>query len=818
MLKHNLRLIFRKFKKDKSTFSINLLGLTIGLVVAISIFGWVINELSYDKFHTKSDRIYRIVNERFQHGEMVQKGTITYPTIGPTMLKDYPEITNNTRISYQGIMNIAKDDKIIRIDNAQFTDQHFFEMFDFELLAGDRKTALAETNQVVLTEGVAKQLFDIRNENYESIIGESIVMDRDEHPSKVVGVLKDFPSNSIFQPTILGSYATFIRYSGEGADNSWDWSDFYHFVELDKQADAAALEAKFPAFSQKYFVDEGLVQSEENFYLQPLEDAYLQSADLEYEIMKTGNARAVWSLLGIAFIILIIAWVNYINLSSVKAIERAKEVGLRRVIGAGKKQLTFQFLQEAFLINVIAILVAIPMTILFKPWFNKVMGVDQSGTIIPHFDSTAYLMYGSFGLLIILGILISGLYPSYLLSSKNTPEVLKGKFQNTAGSKFLRKGLVVSQFTMSISLIIITMFVYRQINFLNEKDLGVKIDQVMVFNGPELSSWDSLFIEKMNSFTASLDQYPNIKSANSSNRVPGQRTGRIFSMTKKGDEPGNNYMCNFINADYKYDDTYDLKTLAGRFFRPEDSNVDGNLVNNVAINEATRKMLSFENNEAAIGKVVNFFGNDYTIVGVFNDYHQRSIHQSIEPLVIVPYYSTFNQISVKVAANNIDQTIAQVKSKYESFFPNNPFTYYFLDDQFAQLYQADKSFSQILLFFTFLAIFVACLGLFGLASYTAYLRTKEIGIRKVLGSSVSQIVTLLSIDFLKLVFVAVLLAMPIAWYCSQQWLQAYEYRISLEATVFIMSGVIALGIAFFTISFQSLQAAFGNPVDSLKNE
>ena len=343
MLKHNLRLIFRKFKKDKSTFSINLIGLTVGLVVAISIFGWVINELSYDKFHVKSDNIYRVINERFQNGEMVQKGTITYPTIGPTMLKDYPEVINNTRISYQGTMNIAKDDKILRIDDAQFTDQHFFEMFDFELLAGDKNTALSETNQVVLTEGIAKQLFDIRNENYESIIGESIVMDRDEHPSKVVGVLKDFPSNSIFQPTVLGSYATFIRYSGEGADNSWDWSDFYHYLELDPKADVVALEAKFPAFSKKYFVDEGLTQSEERFFLQPLADAYLYSSDLEYKIMKTGSARSVWSLLAIAIMILTIAWVNYINLSSVKAIERAKEVGLQRVIGAGKKQLTFQF-------------------------------------------------------------------------------------------------------------------------------------------------------------------------------------------------------------------------------------------------------------------------------------------------------------------------------------------------------------------------------------------------------------------------------------------------------------------------------------------
>ncbi len=818
MLKHNLRLVFRKFKKDKSTFLINLIGLSVGFVVALTIFGWGIVELSYDKFHTKSDQIYRVINERFQNGEMVQKGAITYPTIGPTMFKDYPEVINNTRISYQGTMNIAKDDKIIRIDEAQFTDQHFFEMFDFELLAGDRKTALSETNQVVLTQEIAKQLFDIRNEDYESIIGEFIVMDRDEHPSKVVGVLKDFPSNSIFQPTVLGSYATFIRYSGEGADNSWDWSDFYHYLELDANADVAALEAKFPAFSKKYFVDEGLTQSEEKFFLQPLADAYLHSSDLEYKIMKTGSARAVWSLLAIAIMILVIAWVNYINLSSVKAIERAKEVGLRRVIGAGKRQLTFQFLQEAFFVNVLAVVLAIPLTFLFQPWFYDVMGVDQSAAIIPHLDSLSYLMYGGFGLLIFLGILISGLYPSYLLSSKNTPEVLKGKFQNTTSSRFLRKGLVVSQFTMSISLIIITMFVYRQIKFLNQKDLGVKIDQVMVFNGPELTGWDSLFIEKMNAFTASLSQFPNIQSANTSSRVPGQRTGRIFSLKVKGDEDNTSFMSNFINADSKYDDTYDLKTLAGRFFRPDDSNTDGSLVKNIVINEAARKMVDIESNEAAIGQVFNFFGNDYNVVGVFNDYHQRSIHHAIEPLVIVPYYATFNPVSVKMATTNIDQTIAQVKTSYESFFPNNAFEYTFLDDQFARLYQADKNFGQILLFFTFLAIFVACLGLFGLASYTAHLRTKEIGIRKVLGSSVSQIVKLLSFDFLKLVFVAVLLAMPIAWYCSQQWLQAYEYRIPMEATVFIFSGGIALGIAFFTISFQSLKAAFGNPIESLRNE
>jgi putative ABC transport system permease protein len=818
MFQHHLKLALRNFRKDKSTFLINLTGLSVGLMVAISIFSWAIHELSYEKFHTKSDQIYRIVNERFQNGEMIQKGTITYPTIGPTMLKEYPEVVNASRIFYQGNMALTNGDKVIQVDDSQFTDQHFFELFDYELLAGDRNTALSNTNEIVLTKSVANQLFDLRNDNYESLIGKYIVMNLDEHPSKVVGIIKDFPVNSIFQCSVLASYATFIRYTGENADISWDFSDFYHFIELDKQADPAILEAKFPAFSEKHFVYRNDTESAEKFYLQPLSDVHLYSADLEYEIMKTGSARSVWALLGIAFIILLIAWVNYINLSSVKAIEKAKEIGLRRVIGAGKKQLTLQFLQEAFLINLLAFLVAIPLITFFRPWFYNIMGIDQGRTISTALGSTEYLLYGGCALLMFSGILISGLYPSWLLSSKSTPDVLKGKFQNTKGSKALRKTLVTAQFTMSISLIIITIFAYQQIKFMDNKELGLNIDQVMVFNGPTLTNFDTTFIDKMNAFTAALDQFPGIKKAATSNRVPGERMGRIFGLTIKGGNPDKGYMCNQMHADAKYAETYGLQTLAGRFFRQEDSNYNGQLVNNIIINEATRKMAGFSTNEEAIGQVFNFFGGGFNVVGVVNDFHQRSIHHAIEPLIIIPYYSPYSPISVKVAAATIDQTIAQIEQTYQSFFPANVFEYSFLDKQFAQLYSADKNFSKMLLFFTFLAILIACLGLFGLASYIAHLRTKEIGVRKVLGSSITQIVALLSFDFLKLVFVAVLLASPIAWYCSKEWLNSYEYRIAIEGSVFLWAGVIALSTAFLTISAQSLKAALANPVESLRND
>ncbi len=818
MLKYNLLIALRNFKKDKTTFAINLIGLTAGLVVAISIFSWVLHELSYEGFHAKSDQIYRIINERFQNGEMVQKGTITYPTIGPTMQKDFPEVVDATRIFYQGQMTLTKGDKIVRTGESHFVDHRFFELFDFELLAGDHNTVLTQTNQVVLTATIAQKLFNVRNQDYDPLIGENIVMDRDEHPSEIVGVIADFPANSIFQSEVLGSYPTLVRYLGERVDNSWDWSDFYHFVELAEGTDVAALEAKFPAFSEKYFKERTETQSVEKFYLQPLSEAHLYSAGLEYEIMRTGNARAVWSLLAIAFLILLIAWVNYVNLSSVKAIERTREVGLRRVIGAGKGQITRQFLAEAFLMNAIALMVAIPLSRFFQPWFYGVMGADAQSALATPPGTTEYLLYGGCGALMLVGILLSGLYPSWLLSSKNTPEVLKGKFRNTKGSQLFRKSLVVGQFTISVGLIIVTIFAYQQIKFMNEKDIGLNIDQVMVFNGPELTGWDSLFIEKMNAFTTSLRQFPNIKNASTSNRIPGDGMARIFGLTVKGDEPGKGYMCNVFHADAQYDDTYGLQTLAGRFFRPDDSNFDGALVNNIVVNEAARKRLGFASNDECLGQQLHFYGRDFNVIGVVNDFHQMSVHHPIEPLVIMPLYSTYSPVSVRVSPQNIDQTIAQIQSSYQQFFPGNAFEYRFLDSQFAQLYAADINFSRMLLFFTALAIFVACLGLFGLASYMAHLRTKEIGVRKVLGSSVGQIVALLSKDFLKLVLIAVVLAAPLAWYCAGAWLQGYEYRIPMEWTVFILSGAVALVIAFLTIGVQSFRAALVNPVESLKSE
>ena len=818
MLKYNLLIALRNFKKDKTTFAINLIGLTAGLVVAISIFSWVLYELSYDNFHAKSDQIYRIINERFQNGEMVQKGTITYPTIGPTMQKDFPEVVNTTRIFYQGQMTFTKADKIIRVEEVHFVDHRFFELFDFELLAGDRNTALTKTNQLVLTETIAQKLFNISDKNYDALIGESVIIGRNEDPCEVIGVIADLPANSIFQSEVLGSYPTLVRYMGERVENSWDWSDFYHFIELAEGTDVAALEAKFPAFSKKYFKERTETESVEKFYLQPLSQAHLYSSGLEYEIMRTGNARAVWSLLAIAFLILLIAWMNYVNLSSVKAIERAREVGLRRVIGAGKGQITRQFLTEALLINAIALFAAIPLSRLFQPWFFNIMGADPKTTLATPAGSTEYLLYGGCITLMFLAILLSGLYPSWLLSSKNTPEVLKGKFRNTKESQLFRKSLVIGQFTISVGLIIVTIFAYQQVKFMNEKDIGLNVDQIMVFNGPELTRWDSLFIHKMNTFTAELRQFPNIKNASTSSRVPGDGMARIFGLTVKGDESNKGYMCNVFDADAQYDDTYGLQTLAGRFFRPEDSNYNGRLVNNIVINETARKRLGFIDNDECLGQQLHFYERDFNIVGVVNDFHQMSVHHPIEPLVIIPYYATGSPISVRLSPQNIDQTIAQIQNTYHNFFPGNAFEYRFLDSQFAQLYAADKNFSRMLLFFTVLAIFVACLGLFGLASYIAHLRTKEIGVRKVLGSSVGEIVALLSKDFLKLVLIAVLLAAPLAWYCTKAWLQGYEYRIPIQWAVFIFSGVVALAIAFLTIGFQSFRAALANPVESLKTE
>ncbi|MEM1121461.1 MAG: ABC transporter permease [Bacteroidota bacterium] len=396
---------------------------------------------------------------------------------------------------------------------------------------------------------------------------------------------------------------------------------------------------------------------------------------------------------------------------------------------------------------------------------------------------------------------------------------MKGTFSKDLGGGWLRKGLVVFQFTMSIALISATWLVSKQIGYMSQQELGFEVDQIMTVNSPELTRFDSMFIERMQTFKAELKKSPQINHVTASSRLPGQRTGRIFQIRKVGtDDSEQTFTSNFIGADFDYAETYGLTPLAGRFLRRDDHNTEFRNLKNVAITAAMVKMLGFENNEKAVGQRLNFFGKDWTIVGVMPDFHQRSLHFGVKPLLFAPFYSTGNPLSLNITGKNVDETVAYTKSVYQKIFPGNTFQFAFLNADFQRLYEADQRFGNILSFFTLLTIFIACLGLFGLASYTTFLRTKEIGVRKILGASATNIITLLSKDFLKLVLVAMLLAAPIAWLTMDFWLKDFAYRIEVQWWIFAVAGIGAISIAFLTVSLQSVKAAFANPVKSLKSE
>lgn len=820
MIRNFFKITLRNLIKNKTQTLILISGLTMGMATCILLLQYVSYELSFDNFHENKENIYRVINQRYQNGTSVQKGTITYPTIGPTMKEEYPEIKNATRIAFSSDIMLTKDDRVEPIEPGLWVDEHFFEIFDFELLAGDPLTLLDEPRELVLTRQLADRYFPAAKGNYEAIIGKELGIDRYFDNFKVVGICEDIPANSHLQFEMLLSYASCIQYWGEGADNSWNWSDFYHYIELEPKADVAALETKFLDFSKRYFKKGEVSGGEEVFTLQALSDAHLYSADLEYEIGQTANGTAVWSLSIIAFFILFLAWINYVNLSSVRAIERSKEVGVRKVVGASRGQLIGQFLTEAFLTNLISLSLALIVVDLLTPWFATNFGIEK--TALGFFSGAHFNLYLFLGLgsLIVMGVLISGAYPAWLLSSTRMSGVLKGVFMKDVKGAWLRKGLVVFQFTMSIALITGAYLVARQINFMSKQDLGINIEEIMIINSPEMTIPDSSFISRMDAFKAALVDIAGVEHATTSNRAPGERMGRAFNIRTKNADPGRPTLSsNVVNVDYTYAETYGIEPIAGRYFRSTDHSVNLGAVDKIVLNETAANMLGYTDIEMAIGASINMYDRDWQIVGVVPDFHQRSLHHAIEPIIFLPFYGTSNLLSLKVTkGQELDRVISAVKSTYAAFFPGNTFQHSFLDERFQRLYEADFRFGNILSFFTLLTILIACLGLFGLASYMTFLRTKEIGVRKVLGASVAGIVALLSKDFLKLVVIAILLSSPIAYFVLDQWLEGFAYQIEIQWWVFLLAGGLALGLAFLTVGFQSLKAALHHPADSLRNE
>jgi putative ABC transport system permease protein len=817
MLTNYFIIAYRNVLKNKVFSAINIVGLAIGLASCLLIFQFVTFELSYDKFNTKFDRTYRVTNDRFQNGKLIQHGTIMYPTIGATMAKDFPEIDDYVRIMPSGDMKVKSDEKLFRISSPLYTDDRFFSVFSFPLLAGDRNASLKDPYSAVLPKVVADKLYGVKENDYQSVIGKVFYEGLDPHPYKITAVCDDVPENSHIQFEALISYSTMIASDPE-VDVSWTWSDMYHYLVLKPGTDYKALESKFEGYSERYFKEDKVSGSIEKFYLQPLSEAHLYS-DYEYDWVKKSNGKTVWAMLIVAGFILLIAWINYINLTTSKAMDRAKEVGLRKVMGAFKSQLVKQFIFESLMITGMAFIISIIIVQIAQRPFNGIIGGNLSlWKVLAGLDTTSVAILFA---VLLAGVLLSGFYPAFVLSSYQPVTILKGKFQRSSKGQFLRKGLVVFQFTASAALITGTVIVSRQLKFMNEADLGININNTMIVNAPERTAWDSTFISRVESYKHELAAIPGVLSAATAGNLPGDRLGRAFNVRLSGQPLETRYTVSGYGVDYNFFDTYQVELLAGRKFLPTDHKVKFQDLNTIIINLNTVELLGIASPEEAIGKQIAW-GNKqiklWTIIGVVRNFHQESLKNQMEAIVFRPFYSTYNPTTIRLGEIDRQAAISQVEEVYNRFFPDNAFEYSFLEDRYKRQYNDDNRFGMIVSIFTVLAIIISCLGLIGLSSYTAVQRTKEIGIRKVLGASLFSIVSLLSMNFIKLILLAVVISLPLAYYATENWLASYAYKITLGWMLFLVPVLLILLIAALTMSFQVIKTATTNPADTLKYE
>ena len=819
MFKSYFLTAWRNIRKNKVFSFINIAGLAIGMAACLLILQYVNFELSYDQFNKNIKDIYRVSNDRYQNGKLIQHGTITYSAIGKAMQDDYPEVIDHARVESFGNTIITYNNNHFGEQQVIAVDNSFLSMFSYPLIAGDIKTALTEPYTAILSQSAANRYFGARDNNYSAVIGKAIIMGTDSLPFKVTGVCKDVPENSHLQFDLLASYSTV--YSGKNpykeADYDFTQSDFWHYIQLKSGTDYKVLEAKLAGFSERHFQGNKISGSVEKFFLQPLSMAHLYS-DFEYEIGKIGSATVVWGLLIIALFISVIAWVNYINLSTARSAERAREVGVRKVTGATKYQLIRQFLFESFLINIFALILAISLVIVLQPAFNL---------LVQHKLSYLYLFQKSMGgysltlgllLLILSGIFVSGFYPAFILSSFRPILVLKGKFSASKRGIILRKSLVIVQFAITVALIIGSFVVYKQISFMSTQELGMNINQVLIIKPPELTQWDSTFIDRENTFTGDISKIHDVNIAATSWNLAGGETGRSFNVRRSDQSVNTKFTMRHNAISLGFLELYQVKILAGRDFINTDFNPNFEKLHNIILNNNAIKLLGFSSPADAIGKTIIRGKKNWEIIGVINDYHQKSLRFPMEPTMLFPAYSSHSSISVRVDSKNLPVTIAAIRKEYDAIFPGNLFDYYFLDEKFNTQYKNDMLFGKAFRLFAGIAIFIACLGLLGLSLFATTQRTKEIGVRKVLGASVTNIVVLLSKDFIRLVLIAFVIASPLAYYIMHQWLQDFTYRINIEWWVFATAGMLSLTIALATISFQAIKAAISNPVKSLRTE
>jgi putative ABC transport system permease protein len=807
MIRNYFKIAFRNLLKYKFISFINLFGLTVGLTCCLLILTYILNELSFDKFNDNADRIYRVTRSwQSPTGEVSLKLGAVAPPFAPLLKNDFPDIEKVTVLLPSGTSTFKYEDKIFNETQGMFADEHLFDLFNVKVVRGNPKTALSDPFTIMLTPELAKKYF-----GSEDPINKVIKLDQ-QFQMKVSGLFEPLPSNSHWHADHLISFNTLkdsAIYGERNLKTNFGNNSFYTYLLLPKDYNTKALENQFPAFIDKHMPSEANAKLKTSqttsLALQKLTDIHLKS-NLDSEIEPNSDIKRVWIFSAIALFILLIACINYMNLSTARSALRAREIGVRKVVGAQKPELIAQFLSESILISWAALIIAIGLTFLTLPALEKLSGQNLSLQILLDIKVLLPLMIVPF----IVGI-ISGIYPALFMSSFKPITVLKGLFKVGGANISFRKVLVVTQFSISIILIISTAVVFKQLNFMQQKNLGYNKEHIITMG------YNSSLNDSYESFRNELLQNPLIKEVGRSSRIP---TGRLLdsrgAMVKAGDSltPVTTPI-KFVAADYDFVPAYNIKIIAGRNFSRDFGADTASFI----LNESAVASLGIKNPNHIIGKSFKYGRRTGEVIGVMNDINFESLHQKITPLLLEhPPTNSFGNISIKLSGQNIQSVLSSIEQSWKKYLPEVPFSYNFFDENFDRLYQAEARQASIFTVFSIVAILIACLGLFGLSAFAITQRIKEIGIRKVLGASTGSIVALLSKDFLKLVLIAAIIAFPIAWYGMNNWLQDFAYRISIPWSIFVIATIVAAVIAFLTISWQALKAALTNPVKNLRTE
>lgn len=810
MFKNHLKIAWRSLKKQPFFTFLNTFGLAIGMAGALLIALYIYDELSYDKMFANAERIHRI-NADIKFGGDETISAETAAPMAASLKSDFSQIEMVTRIRNMGGMLIRRSDTENNTKelNTAFADASFFKMFGIELLAGDGETALESPNTLVLTRTAAEKHFGINN-----AVGQELLLDNTDTYT-VTGVIEDLPKNSI-----LKNRTVFMAMSGyeDAQQNEWGSHNYFTFIKLIPSAHIADIQDQLQGMVGKYLIPwvqniyPGITEEQfrasgnyVNYYTMPLTDIHLYS-NANIELSANGSIQNIYILLFIGIFLILLASVNFMNLSTAHSLKRAKEVGIRKTLGSDKSGLVKQFLTESALISFISLGLAIVLTLLTIPLFNELAGTEIA---IPFTKPVFWIV-----LLLATAVLslLAGWYPAFFMSRFRPVKVLKGFGKSSVGGGNIRNSLVVFQFAISVFLIVATIVVFQQINFIQNKELGFSKDQVLIVNDVYGAG------DKANAFKKEVENLAQVKKASLSSFLPTPSSRSDYTFFKEGaTEQENAVNMQRWLVDYDYVASLDLKLIAGRDFDPQRVNDSTAII----INETAVSLLGFEPEQVLGTRLSSDLGDEdgtyYTVIGVVENFHFRSLREEISALSLRIGRSTGN-MAIKMDTRDITSTLAAIEGIWTRLVPSQPFAYSFMEDSFNDTYQAEKRLGQIFMIFTVLSIFIACLGLFGLAAFNAEKRKKEIGVRKVLGASVTQITYTLTTDFLKLVGVAILISLPLGWLAMNKWLEDFSYRIQIDWWILALAGLSAVGIAILTVSYQSIKAAIVNPVKSLRTE